>query len=60
MKGLQMTAEAFEEEWWKYVQSGMSNIHAYNTLEKWHMEKFGEYRYSSYESFSHVKARRKK
>ena len=59
MKGLQMTKQAFEDEWWKYVQTGMSYTHAYNTLERWHMETFGNYRYSSYESFTQVRNRKK-
>lgn len=57
MKGLQLTKQGFEDEWWKLVQSGLPYVTAYNKLEEWHLEQFGEYRYSSYNSFAVVRGK---
>jgi hypothetical protein len=60
MKGLEMTKEAFEAEWWKMVQTGVTYVAAYNQLEDWHFKNFGKYRYASYTSFANIRDRKKK
>ena len=60
MKGLQLTKRAFEDEWWKLVQSGLPYVTAYNKLEEWHLKNFGSYRYASYTSFANTRVKRKK
>ena len=60
MKGLQLTKEGFEEEWWKLVQTGLAYVKAYHDLEEWHFEKFGEFRYASYVSFANTRSKKKK
>jgi hypothetical protein len=59
MKGLQLTKEAFEAEWWSYVQTGLGYMEAYRQLEQWHLEKFGSCRYASYVSFANSKSNKK-
>lgn len=60
MKGLQLTKDAFEREWWIYVQTGLGYAEAYRQLEQWHLDKFGDYRYSSYVSFANSRGKIKK
>ena len=60
MKGLQLTKQAFEDEWWKKVQSGLPYVRAYHELEEWHFNAFGEYRYASYSSFANIRDKGKK
>lgn len=60
MKGLQLTKQAFEDEWWKLTQTGVTYVSAYNQLEDWHFQKFGRYRYASYTSFANTRDRNKR
>ncbi|MCP3893410.1 MAG: hypothetical protein GY706_02080, partial [Bacteroides sp.] len=58
MKGLQLTKQGFEDKWWELVQAGLAYVKAYNDLEEWHFEKFGEYRYASYASFANTRSKK--
>jgi len=60
MRGIQLTKQAFESEWWKLVQTGLGYVEAYRQLDEWHKSKFGEYRYASYASFANIRDRGKK
>ena len=59
MKGVQLTKEGFEAEWWKLVKSGLPYVQAYNDLEEWHFKQFGEFRYASYSSFANIRDKNK-
>lgn len=60
MKGVQLTKKAFEDEWYKMVQTGLTYVDAYEELEEWHYEKCGARRYSCYDSFRHSKDKKRR
>jgi hypothetical protein len=51
----QLTKKGFEDEWLKLVNTGYGFMKAYDILEDIHLKKYGDYRYSSYYSFSRAR-----
>lgn len=60
MTGIQLTRQAFEDEWWKLTQTGLGYVESYRQLEEWHLAKCGAYRYASYTSFANIRDRKRK
>jgi len=55
--GRQLTKDAFYAQWLELVGTGLGSMMAYNKLEAWHKNTFGQTRYSSYYSFRQVRDR---
>lgn len=51
------TAEGFEDLFFTAYKDGISNKEAYFKAEDMHYSIFGQYKYSSYESFKNAKSR---
>lgn len=57
---MQLTKKEFEKEWLVHVNMGYGYMKAFDIVNDWHLENFGEYRYADYDSFRAVRDYRRK